>query len=196
MYTSYFVDTENLNAEVLRDIKNLDKSDKVYLFYSKNSQKISYDIYREIINIKCSVEFIESTITAPNALDFELVAFVGMKIGSYKKTKNKHKYIILSMDRGYDSSINYIKKQGIDISRRIGFNEKKEEIILVNDMEQNYGLNDMYFNLIKDAIKKSANLQALHINLAKHTNQVIKDHYLEIYKSIKPDFKKLKKQIS
>lgn len=196
MYTDFFVDTENLNADVLKGMKTLDKSDKVYLFYSKNSQKIGYDVYKEIINLKCYVEFIESKITAPNALDFELIAFVGIKIGSYKKTNNKHKYVILSMDRGYDSSITYMKEEGIDISRRLCFNEIQDDIILTTDMAQHYGLNDMYYNLIKDAIKKSANLQALHINLAKHINPVIRNHYLEIYKNIKPDFKKLKQQVS
>lgn len=188
MYTSYFVDTENVSSTILSGMKLLDKSDKVYLFYSKNSAKISYEVYKEIINVKCSIEFVESTIVAPNALDFELVAFIGMKVGSYKKKVNKHKYCIISNDKGYDSSINYMKNSNIDICRQNAF--FMEELEEKN--EDTFGLDELHFELVKDCIRKSKDLQSLHIRLNQHKDPIIKNNYLEIYKQIRKNFKKLK----
>lgn len=217
MYTDYFIDTENVNSDYLNDINDLDKSDNIYFFYSQKSHKISYKLLEKVREAKCKFFFIESTVTAPNALDFELIAFLGIKIGSYKKKINKHTYIIVSNDKGYESSINYMKSKEINILRRNQLFTNKEEnktvstkeqenktvstkelenkTISTKELENNFGLGDKYNGIIKQAIIKSKDLQSLHTYLVKHENPVIKKYYQEIYKDLKPKFKTLKKSL-
>lgn len=192
MYTSFFMDTENLNTDILKELKFLDKSDKVYFFYSVNSKKITFDVLKDIVNINCKIQFIESTMIGPNALDFELVSFVGSKIGGYKKTNNKHKYVILSNDTGFDATIAYWKSKNINISRSNNFGFIIEEMI--RDKTNNYGLDEESFYTVMKLMKKCGTKQKLHTLLQNSDNMKIKTNYLEIYKSLRKDFNVLKEE--
>lgn len=108
MYTDYFLDSENLPSDVVHEISELDKSDKFYIFYSNTSQKPTYEILHKIINAKCKVEFIECKNGTPNSMDFKIVSFIGLKVGSYKNMKhNKHHYVILRYPNGNSRLFNY-----------------------------------------------------------------------------------------
>ena len=118
MYTDYFLDSENLSGDVVHEISELDKSDKFYIFYSDTSQKPTYEILYKIINAKCKVEFIECKNGTPNSMDFKIVTFIGLKVGSYKNMKhNKHHYVILSNDKGYDTTVEYYRSMNISMER-------------------------------------------------------------------------------
>lgn len=214
MYTDYFLDSENLPSDVVHEISELDKSDKFYIFYSNTSQKPTYEILHKIINAKCKVEFIECKNGTPNSMDFKIVSFIGLKVGSYKNMKhNKHHYVILSNDKGYDTTIEYYRSMNISMERWGNLLPVLKEDVLKQRQENEKIQKDkknkkkedermkiravlssqtMYDTLIREAIHKSANLSDFHVLLQKSNNQYIKKHCTLLYYEYKAHYKEIK----
>lgn len=198
MYTSYFWDSENLGTDILRRVEELDKSDKLYIFYSSNSSKASFNLVNKIRNAKCYIEFIECETGTPNAMDFKIVSFIGLKIGGYKHKKNKHRYIILSKDTGYDTTIRFLQEKNININRWIDLIEEddfkqKQDILNAQKEEEQVRLNKkMYDTIIRDCIIQSKDLSNFHGLLQKNPNEYIKKHYSVIYRQYKQHYKEIK----
>ena len=90
----------------------------MYLFYSKNSVRLNYEVIAQLHNAKCAFEYKKVDYLGPNALDFQIVTYIGLKIGSYKNLKaNKHNYVIISHDKGYHSVVDMWTRENINVSR-------------------------------------------------------------------------------
>lgn len=108
----FLIDYENVNASGFKGIELLSKKDKVYLFYSEKAKNINLDIMDTILKNKISLELFKLNLVDKNALDFQLVFYLGFLARKYKK---EPKYYIISNDNGYKSTVNFAK-QYIDIN--------------------------------------------------------------------------------
>jgi hypothetical protein len=82
------------------------------------------DIIDNLIKSKADFKLFKLTKTAKNALDFQLVLFLGTRLRKYGK---KAKYHIISRDTGYQSSIDFAKEHfRIEINRAESIREAVE----------------------------------------------------------------------
>lgn len=214
MYTDYFLDSENLGSKILDLIDILDKSDKLYIFYSDKSQHPSYEFVSKLMNSKCFIKLIECENGSPNSMDFKIVSFLGLKIGGYKNMKkNKHHYVILSADKGYDTTIDFYRSMNINVERKTCIHTGNENCNVqvcsnqqlptssktikkrIADEEVKVALskNKMYDTIIRDCINQSSNVTMFHNMLQQSTNEYIRKHFSAIYRQYKQQFLTSKK---
>lgn len=109
---TYLVDTENVGSVWKILLDQLTKQDRLILFYTDHSPSISYTDLKYILDYANQFEMIKCY-TGKNALDFQLVSYLGYLLRTAQKTK----YIIISNDSGYDSVIKFWIERGGNIKR-------------------------------------------------------------------------------
>lgn len=112
---TYLVDTENVGSVWKILLDQLTKQDRLILFYTDHSPSISYTDLKYILDYANQFEMIKCY-TGKNALDFQLVSYLGYLLRTAQKTK----YIIISNDSGYDSVIKFWIERGGNIKRYNG----------------------------------------------------------------------------
>ena len=111
----FLIDYENVNSIGLNGIDLLTKDDRVYLFYSENANSININIMNIIVKGNFSFKNFKLNKSDKNALDFQLVLFLGTMIKSKKSSTN---FYIISHDNGYQSAIDFAKEQfNVDIKK-------------------------------------------------------------------------------
>lgn len=95
---SYLVDFENVKSKGLVGIENLTKDDHVVIFYSENSDTISFEMHCSVMRAQASVEYMKVNVGGKNALDFQLSTLLGYMVA---QNRNTHIFII-SNDKGFD----------------------------------------------------------------------------------------------
>lgn len=172
----YLVDTENVSADGFVGIDELSNKSKIYYFFSSKSYRPSYLEIDKIRNAKCKVEFVESAKSGTNALDFQIVTFLGFLIGKNKKN-DKTEYILITNDTGFDAVVEFWKKRNINVSRRdtIGEytpikNEETNEVIVNNDIKLEHSFNQLNsLNRKKLNYQKIITLSELHLPKDRYT---------------------------
>lgn len=103
------VDYENVGSNGLVGYNELQKSDHVYIFYTKDAKNVGWDIVKDIITNRGEVEWwiqeVDKKRKGDQSLDFCLASYLGHLI-----TVNQGKdcsYVIVSKDDGYDSVIKF-----------------------------------------------------------------------------------------
>lgn len=104
----FLIDLENVRSPGLKGTDNLCASDKIIVFYSKNVNQLLVMQVEEMLKSKATIEFQEVSVGRPNALDFQLVFQLGLRVGNYRG-KELIVYII-SHDKGFDCVGEYAKK--------------------------------------------------------------------------------------
>ena len=79
----FMIDYENTKDEGVKGIDSLDSKDQVFLFYSKNADRISIDTMKAIMSSKAQIHFKKIEKLGKNALDFQLCTTVGGLIGKF-----------------------------------------------------------------------------------------------------------------
>lgn len=95
---TYLVDFENVKSKGLVGIDKLDKDDNVIIFYSENSDTISFEMHCQVLKAKANVEYMKVRVGGKNALDFQLSTLLGYIVA---KGCNTHVFVI-SGDKGFD----------------------------------------------------------------------------------------------
>ncbi len=96
----FLIDYENVNSAGLEGIGQLTQQDRVILFYSRTANTLSFDIMDEMLAAGILPERVCIAQSGKNALDFQLVTFLG-----YLIAKNKaDEYYIISRDAGYTAA--------------------------------------------------------------------------------------------
>lgn len=114
----YLIDTENVQTRFTQLIPDLDQSDSIILFMIKDRHCISLHI-DDIVeinkkNIDISIVDCFNGKAKKNALDFQLVSYLGYMISK----QNKQRYVIVSNDSGFDPVVEFWKSRlNIDIER-------------------------------------------------------------------------------
>ena len=105
----FLVDFENVQGKGLLGIDKLKHNDEVVIFYSKNANKLSFDEMHLISASNAKIKYIEIETLGHNALDFNLVMYIGVITGKFRGT---HLDInIVSNDTGFDTLKNNQKKE-------------------------------------------------------------------------------------
>lgn len=110
----YLVDTENQGCSALKTIlKAPDIARKFLLFYTNYSQHLDFQTVRLIAEQAPSMEFIECRYGIKNALDFQLISYLGYLIHQYPEAS----FTIVSNDGGFDPAILFWKDRHVKVSR-------------------------------------------------------------------------------
>lgn len=108
----YLVDTENVGAVWKHLFQLAANTDDIYLFYTENTPFLSYNDLEYILSYKERFTMIKCY-TGNNALDFQLVSYLGFLM----KTGAKTQYIIVSNDTGYDAMVHFWNDRERNVSR-------------------------------------------------------------------------------
>ena len=95
---SFLVDFENVKSKGLVGIDQLGSDDHVVIFYSENSDTISFEMHCSVMRAAASVEYMKVNVGGKNALDFQLSTLLGYMVA---QQNNSHIFII-SNDKGFD----------------------------------------------------------------------------------------------
>lgn len=134
----FLVDSENVNDNWLMLFDMADEDDEIVVFYTKKSPHMSYmSVIRLMENKKINIRF-EKSYEGTNALDFQLVSYMGYLMGcagSFSENKCDaasaescaDEYIIMSNDTGYDPAVRFWKDKGFAV-RRFNVNFCKQAV--------------------------------------------------------------------
>ena len=105
----YLIDYENVNTASALDFERVSEKDSIHLFYTNHVAKIPLDVIQKI---KCKFE-VQKVVAGKQHVDMHLISYLGYLIGLYGK---KRKYIIISKDRDYQSTVDtWTKTLGVKI---------------------------------------------------------------------------------
>lgn len=128
--TYYLIDYENVGSKGLIGYNELQRSDHVYIFYTKDAPNVGLDFVKEIINnrekAEVAIQEIDKKRKGDQSLDFCLASYLG-----YLIAVNRGKacsYVIVSKDDGYEA----VKKfwndsQKVEVSKRDTIKPAPEE---------------------------------------------------------------------
>ena len=108
---TYLVDFENVRSDDLIGVSRLEAEDRVILFYSEKADKISIGLHRRILESKAVFEYRKADVGAKDALDFQLVTYLGFLIAA----NGSERYCLVSNDHGFDYAANFWRKQKYDV---------------------------------------------------------------------------------
>lgn len=95
---AFLIDFENVKSKGLEGIENLTEDDKVIIFYSENSDTITFEMHKKVLACKADIEYFKVHVGGKNALDFQLSTLLGFLVA---KKEFSHIFII-SNDKGFD----------------------------------------------------------------------------------------------
>lgn len=104
---SYYIDFENVRGAGLDGVEALGKGDRVTVLYGSKDSALKLEQVQNILNSPAKVDFIKVATGKHDALDFQLVALLFMKM------KKKRDYYIVSKDTGFDFAIRMAKVRGM-----------------------------------------------------------------------------------
>lgn len=111
---NYLIDSENIGTKWISYLdENIEELDKAFLFYTDASKSISCKELSVLFSFIRQLETIHCQNGTANALDFQLVSYLGYLI----RMDTKSTYCILSKDKGYDAVVHFWKAKGIHIYR-------------------------------------------------------------------------------
>ncbi|MDE5564654.1 MAG: hypothetical protein K2I93_05825 [Oscillospiraceae bacterium] len=99
----YLVDYENVYIDGLQGIDQLTEEDTLHIFYTQNRCGLTFGLYEQLISCKAKVELNEVSVSlkngdpVKNALDIQLMMFVGYLIGS----KRSEQLYVVSKDKDF-----------------------------------------------------------------------------------------------
>lgn len=96
---TYYIDYENVHNAGLRGLDCLSAKDYVYIFYSEYANTFNVESMKLAMNSVCGVEFVETSVGTPNAMDFQIVTLL------YATIDADDWHYIISKDRGFDVAI-------------------------------------------------------------------------------------------
>ncbi len=101
----FLVDFENVKSDGLRCVNCLEEGDQVITFFSKNAESLSMDTYFNLVGSKASFYAVRLDRTGSNALDFQLVAYLGYLMG----TPEHQDVYVISKDHGFYSAATFCR---------------------------------------------------------------------------------------
>ena len=112
---TFFVDYENESDRLLDGIlfANLKYEDEVFIFYSNRSGRISMNMHEILEQVHAKKTYIKAETGTPNALDFQLVTYLGACIHN----KPLKEYYIVSNDCGFDCVCKFWSQHNVLVRR-------------------------------------------------------------------------------
>ena len=179
----YFIDYENVHVDGLNGVAKLGEDDSVCIFYSEKANSLTFGLHKRLTESKAHIEYIKVSLGTPNSLDYQLTSILGYKIA---KEEGKE-FIIVSKDKGFDSTVEFWAKKQINISRveNLTSDAQKAKNEQPQEVSELIGKNNkQYVELIEKALKKRKSKQGVHTYLMNEIRNSKK--VAELYKAIKP----------
>lgn len=157
----FFIDYENVGSAGMRGISGIHAEDRVYLFYTVNSNKLDFALYQELTEIHDQVEMIQ-VVTGNNSLDFQLCTF----LGSLTPSCHSDSFVIVSKDKGYNSVVSFWQERGIHISQ-VNNMELEDDSAILSDLKEKLPQYEADIPEIVSMIRKYKTRQGLNNALCK-----------------------------
>ena len=110
----FLIDTENVGKKGFEELEGkLNQTDYLVVAHNTTHGNLSHTIATAIEKSGASIRMISFHDSGKNAMDFTLVAQLGLLIASEGKCA---KYYLISKDKGYQAAVTFLKAQGYDIS--------------------------------------------------------------------------------
>ena len=152
----YLVDYENVHESGLVGLNKLDKNAEVHIFYSKNANKLNFDLLNKILKTSATIVTTKIEATTKNALDF-ILTFCAAELSL--KHPDSEIYIV-SKDQGYDCL-----SQFTEIHRKIVLNR-----ILNLNGDNSVGQKNDLQKQVADALK---NIKLDNVNKGDLINVIV-----------------------
>lgn len=108
----YLIDFENVHSDGLKGIERLAENDICYVFYSEHAGVLTFNIHKKIIDSKAKIYYVEAQVGMKNALDFQLVSYLGYMI----RENQEASYCVISNDRAFALVADFWKKKGVEVA--------------------------------------------------------------------------------
>ena len=108
----YLIDFENVHSDGLKGIEQLAENDVCYVFYSEHAGVLTFNIHKKIIDSKAKIYYVEAQVGMKNALDFQLVSYLGYMI----REDQEAYYCVISNDRAFALVADFWKKKGVEVA--------------------------------------------------------------------------------
>lgn len=108
----YLIDFENVHSDGLNGIEQLAENDICYVFYSEHAGVLTFNIHKKIIDSKAKIYYVEAQVGMKNALDFQLVSYLGYMI----REDQEAYYCVISNDRAFALVADFWKKKGVEVA--------------------------------------------------------------------------------
>lgn len=108
----YLVDYENVMSAGLNGLHELTENDTVIIFYSENSDKLTFETHCQLIETKSAVQYQKAECGTKNALDFQLASYLGYLISNTSTAEDK-RYYIITKDNGFSVLKKYWTQKNI-----------------------------------------------------------------------------------
>ena len=109
----YMVDYENTGVRGIAGIEGLRSTDRLIILYGPKTGSVPFEDMVKMTSSPAAVEFVRTTKTAKNYLDFQLTTYIGYLIAQ----RSAEKYYIISRDSGFDAVLDFWSERGIQIER-------------------------------------------------------------------------------
>ncbi len=178
----YMMDYENVGYNGLKGINNLSDKDKVYIFYSKNANTLTFDVHEMIMQSSAQIFYYKVSVGKKNALDVQLATYLGYLIAK----DPKELYYIVSKDDGFDYIKNFWKQKNIEVKKIVNLSMLEAEI---EQEEQIKKLMELLAasreeaQAVSEIIEKYKTKQAINNALVKRYDSTKGG---KVYKAIKP----------
>lgn len=124
----FLIDMENVGCNSLTGYELLAPRDEIHLFIGRCTDKIKTDFLANMQKKQIKVVYHDIIVNGKNALDFQITSFLGVLVS----TKKNADFYIVTEDKGYDSSILFLKDH---------FNKRKIHIQRIScflELDENY----------------------------------------------------------
>ena len=102
----FLIDMENVGTMGLEGFPILKKGDELHMFIGKCTDKIRTDFLVTMQKKQIKVTYYDVIANGKNALDFQITSLLGALVS----VKKKSVFYIISKDKGYDSSVAFLKE--------------------------------------------------------------------------------------
>ncbi len=180
----FLIDYENTKKAGMKGIEQLTDQDRVCLFYSQNADTLTFDMHRKINECRAKWTFIDVNVGTKNALDFQLVTYLGYLIGQNKQEK----YCIVSQDKGFGSVCTFWQGRKVNVLQTQdlrGRNVEQEQKAMVQAIQDAVGDWDVA-RQIAAIIQKYKTKQGINNALMREFPSAGNKVSGEYYKLIKP----------
>jgi len=183
----YLIDFENVKSPGLNGITKLTDKDTVCIFYSENSDSITFGLHKRLNETAANLLYQKVEVGTKNALDFQLSSYLGYIICENENNKNIPYYVV-TKDKGFGCLSTYWARRGFHVSLVAdvgGRDEQAEADELTKKVEQVLADKDpAAVPMVVKFIQQYKTKQGINNALAKNYKDNKKA--AEIYSAIKP----------
>lgn len=118
----YLIDFENVHSDGLKGIEQLGKKDTCYIFYSEHAGVLTFNMHKRITESKADIFYVEAQVGMKNALDFQLVSYLGYMI----REALEENYCIISNDKAFELVGRFWQEKNVNVCCAVSLEQAEE----------------------------------------------------------------------